>query len=86
MTVLPQQSESILASSSLVGVLAEVSYQEVCLLLVIGPSEQALQRITVCSVKQVSHAQQAAQADPRTLHNSCANDRGPHGTQQKYRD
>lgn len=83
MTVLPQQSESILASSSLVGVLAEVSYQEVCLLLVIGPSEQALQRITVCSVK---HAQQAAQADPRTLHNSCANDRGPHGTQQKYRD
>ena len=43
MPVLPQQSECILASSSLVDVLAEIPHQEICLLLVVGPPEQALQ-------------------------------------------
>ena len=62
MTVLPQQRECILASSSLVGFLAEIPHQEVCLLLVIGPPEQALQSITISSVKQVAHTQKAAKS------------------------
>lgn len=43
MAVLPQQSEGILAGGILVAVLAEVPHQKVCLLLVVGPPEQALQ-------------------------------------------
>lgn len=55
MTVLPQQSECILASSSLADVLAEIPHQKVCLLLVVGSSEQALQGTVTSSVKHVSH-------------------------------
>lgn len=73
MTVLPQQSKCILAGSSLVGVLAEIPHQEVCLLLVIGAPKQALQSTTISSIKRMAHTQEASF---KHFHKTCVNASG----------
>lgn len=74
MAVLPQQSVCILAGSIPVSVLPEISHQEVSLLLVIGPSEQALQNTTISSQASV-HTQALAQADFWLSQKLCASDK-----------